>query len=172
MSVQALQHRWSSFELTEEVDGGNEAGVEHAKVDVCLPSYASDRYGGNEHDDCIAQEVRLEIDLHEMITLCLGHLRKVKIQLLAEDSAAIGVLTASGAYSEGSSHGIASIPTAKKKLNRKSITEATIPEALLPLETVPASTDMQQHMPMTANSINLRRPSLSKIQIGGSEDRK
>jgi hypothetical protein len=96
----------------------------------------------------------------------------VKIQLLAEDRAAMGVLTANGAYSEGSSHGIASIPTAKKKLKRKSITEATMPEALLPLETVPASTDMQQHMPMTAKSMSLRRPSLSKIQIGGSEDRK
>ena len=170
--MQALQRWRTSFELTEEVDGWNEAGVEYAKVDVCLPSYASDRYGSNEHDNCIAQEVWLVIDHDELITLFLGHLRKVKIQLLAEDSAAIGVLTASGAYSEGSSHGIASIPTAKKKLNRNSITEATIPEALLPFETVPASTDMQQHMPMTANSINLRRPSLSNIQIGGSEDRK
>ena len=106
------------------------------------------------------------------IAWCLEDLRKVKILLLAEDIAAIGVLTASGAYSEGSSHGIASISTAKKKLKRKSMTEATIPEALLPLETVPASTDMQQHIPMTAKSINFRRPSLSKIQIGGSEDRK
>lgn len=170
--MQALQHRSTHVELTEEVDSGNEARVEHAKVDVCLPSYTSDRYRSNEHDNCTAQKVWSVRDTNVITALCLGHLRKVKIQLLAEDSAAIGVLTASGAYSEGSSHGIASIPTAKKKLNRNSITEATIPEALLPLETVPASTDMQQHMPMTANSINLRRPSLSNIQIGGSEDRK
>ena len=158
--------------LTEEVDRRNEARVEYAEVNVCLPPYASDRYRSDEHDDCKRKTWGQRAILVIRSSWVSEHLRKVKIQLLAEDSAAIGVLTASGAYSEGSSHGIANIPTAKKKLNRKSITDATIPEALLPLETVPASTDMQQHMPMTANSISLRRPSLSKIQIGGSEDRK
>ena len=103
---------------------------------------------------------------------CGPNLQNVKIQFDADASAATGVRIANGAYSEGNNHGIASMPTAKKKLNRNSMTEATIPEALLPFETVPASTDIQQHMPMTANSMSLRRPSRSKIQIGGSDERK
>lgn len=98
--------------------------------------------------------------------------QNVKIQFDADASAATGVRIASGAYSEGNNHGIASMPTAKKKLKRKSITEATIPEALLPFDTVPASTAIQQHMPITANNISLRRPSRSRIQIGGREERK
>lgn len=40
---------------------------------------------------------------------------KVKIQFEADASAAAGVRIANGAYSEGNSHGMASIPTAKKK---------------------------------------------------------
>lgn len=97
---------------------------------------------------------------------------KVKIQFEADASAAAGVRIANGAYSEGNSHGMASIPTAKKKLNRNSIAEATMPEAVLPFDTVPARIDIQQHMPMTANSISLRRPRRSRIQIGGSDDTK
>ena len=96
----------------------------------------------------------------------------MNIQFEAEARAAAGVRIASGAYSEGKSHGIASMPTAKKKLNRKSIAEATIPEALFPFDTVPARTAMQEHIPMHANNISFRRPSLSRIQIGGSEERK
>ena len=38
--------------LTEEVDRRNEARVEYAEVNVCLPPYASDRYRSDEHDDC------------------------------------------------------------------------------------------------------------------------
>jgi hypothetical protein len=64
------------------------------------------------------------------------------------------------------------MPTAKKKLNRKSIAEATIPELLFPFETVPARTDMQQHIPVQANNMSLRRPNLSRIQIGGSDETK
>jgi len=96
----------------------------------------------------------------------------VNIQFEADAKAAAGVRIASGAYSEGSNHGIASMPTAKKRLNKKSIAEATMPEALLPFDTVPARTDIQQHIPMTANSISFRRPSLSRIQMGGSEETK
>jgi hypothetical protein len=98
--------------------------------------------------------------------------RKVNIQFEAEARAAAGVLIASGAYSEGRSHGMASMPTAKKKLNRNSIAEATMPEALFPFETVPARTAMQQHIPVHANNISFRRPSLSRIQIGGSDETK
>ena len=96
----------------------------------------------------------------------------MKIQFDADARAAAGVRIASGAYSEGNSHGIASIPTAKKKLNKKSIAEATMPEALFPFDTVPARTAIQQHIPMTANNMSFRRPSLSRIQIGGSEETK
>lgn len=67
---------------------------------------------------------------------------------------------------------MASKPTAKKKLNMNSITVAIIPEVVLPLEIVPANIAMQEHMPMHANSISLRRPKRSMIQIGGSEDTK
>lgn len=98
--------------------------------------------------------------------------RNVKIQFDADARAAAGVLIASGAYSDGRSQGMASMPTAKKKLNKNSIAEAMMPEALFPFETVPARTDMQQHIPMTANNISLRRPSLSRIQIGGSDETK
>lgn len=41
--------------------------------------------------------------------------------------------------------GIAKSPTAKKKLKRKSITMATIPAALPPFDTVPASMAIQAH---------------------------
>jgi hypothetical protein len=63
------------------------------------------------------------------------------------------------------SQGIARRPTPKKKLNRKSMTVATIPEAWLPSHTVPAKIAMQQHWPAAAKSINLRRPSLSALEI-------
>lgn len=69
--------------------------------------------------------------------------RNVKIQLDAVASAADLVRIASGAYSAGSNHGIASNPTAKKKLNRNSITTATKPQVLPPFETVPARTAIQ-----------------------------
>lgn len=111
-------------------------------------------------------------NLHIEMTYVICTTRNVKIQFDAEARAAAGVLIASGAYSEGRSHGIASIPTAKKKLNRNSIAEATIPEALFPFDTVPARTAMQQHIPVQANNISLRRPSLSRIQIGGREETK
>ncbi|KAH3669256.1 hypothetical protein OGAPHI_001377 [Ogataea philodendri] len=98
--------------------------------------------------------------------------RNVKIQLLAEPSAAALVLIASGAYSAGSSHGMASSPTAKKKLNANSITVATIPQAVLPLETVPARIAMQAPWPVAAKSINFLRPTRSSSQIGISDDAK
>jgi hypothetical protein len=43
------------------------------------------------------------------------------------------------------SHGIASNPTAKKKLKRKSITVATYPADLVPFATVPANIAMEAH---------------------------
>ena len=58
------------------------------------------------------------------------------------------------------SQGIARSPTPKKKLKRNNITVATIPEAWLPSQTVPARIAIQQPWPITANIINLRRPSL------------
>lgn len=98
--------------------------------------------------------------------------RNVNIQLLADDSAATSDLMAKGAYSAGRSQGMANIPTAKKKLKRNSMTEAMIPQVVFPLDTVPARTDMQDIMPMTANSISFLRPSLSRIQIGGRDEKK
>lgn len=52
------------------------------------------------------------------------------------------------------------------------MTVATIPLAVLPLYTVPARIAIQQHWPAQANSISLRRPRRSKIQIGGNEEKK
>lgn len=83
--------------------------------------------------------------LHLILSMETGVIsttKKVKIQFEAVARAAALVRMASGAYSAGSSHGIARSPTAKKKLKRKSMTMATIPPALLPLATVPASTAM------------------------------
>lgn len=77
-----------------------------------------------------------------------------------------------GEYSEGSSQGIASRPTAKKKLNRKSMVAAIIPVPLWDTEVVPASTAMQHACPMTAKSMSFRRPIRSMIQMGMSEERK
>lgn len=51
-------------------------------------------------------------------------------------------------------------PTPKKKLNRNSITVATIPAAWPPSNTVPARIAMQPHWPAAAKSMSLRRPSL------------
>jgi hypothetical protein len=62
------------------------------------------------------------------------------------------------------SQGIASSPTAKKKLNRKSITVATIPAEWPPSYTVPARIAMHAHCPAAAKSIRGRRPSL-KISL-------
>jgi hypothetical protein len=55
--------------------------------------------------------------------------RNVKIQFEAEARAAAEARMGNGAYSAGSNHGMASKPTAKKKLNRKSIVAATTPVA-------------------------------------------
>lgn len=93
-------------------------------------------------------------------------------QFDAEAKAAALVRMANGAYSAGRSQGIASKPTAKKKLNRKSMRMATIPALLLPLETVPARIAMHAPWPTAAKSISLRRPRRSIIQIGTREDRK
>lgn len=92
--------------------------------------------------------------------------------MLADARAAAGVRIAKGAYSAGSSHGMASIPTAKKKLKRNSMTDAMIPHVVLPLDTVPARTAMQLIIPITANNISFRRPSLSRIQMGGRAEKK
>jgi hypothetical protein len=63
-------------------------------------------------------------------------------------------------------------PIAKKKLKRKSITEATIPADLPPFDTVPARIAIQAHWPAAAKSMSFRRPSLSITQIGTIEERK
>lgn len=52
MSVRDHQRHSASIELTEEVDRRDEARVENAEINVCLPSYTSDRYGRNEYDNC------------------------------------------------------------------------------------------------------------------------
>ncbi|KAK5635813.1 hypothetical protein RRF57_011525 [Xylaria bambusicola] len=70
------------------------------------------------------------------------------------------------------SHGIASRPTAKKKLNKKSTTIATIPAGLDPFDTVPAKIAMQAAWPVAAKSMSLRRPSRSMIQMGTSDEKK
>lgn len=107
-----------------------------------------------------------------MIRTYICTTRKVNIQFEADANAAAGVLMARGAYSDGRSQGMASIPTAKKKLKRNSMTDAMIPHVVLPLETVPARIAMQHIIPMTANNINFRRPSLSRIQMGGRDEKK
>lgn len=96
----------------------------------------------------------------------------MKIQLLAEARLAALVLIASGAYSAGNSHGIASKPTAKKKFKRNSITIATTPADLDPFETVPASIAMQQACPVHAKSMSFLRPKRSSNQIGTREEKK
>lgn len=96
--------------------------------------------------------------------------RKVKIQFDAVASAADLVRMASGAYSAGSNQGMASKPTAKKKLKRNNITMAARPQDLLPFATVPARTAMQIAWPPQAKSIKLRRPRRSRHQIGMSDD--
>jgi hypothetical protein len=68
------------------------------------------------------------------------------------------------------SQGMASKPTAKKKLKRNSITMATIPAAWLPSETVPAKMAMQAPCPATAKSMSLRRPRRSMTQMGIREE--
>lgn len=98
--------------------------------------------------------------------------RKVKIQLDAVARAADFVRMARGAYSAGRSQGMASKPTAKKKLKRNSITIATRPHGLLPSATVPARMAMLIPCPAQAKSIKLRRPSRSSNQIGINDERK
>ena len=102
----------------------------------------------------------------------ISTIRNVKIQLLAVANAADFVRMASGAYSAGRSQGMASMPTAKKKLKRNSITIATRPHPLLPLETIPARIAMQSPCPAQAKSIRLRRPRRSRHQIGTSDEMK
>ena len=104
--------------------------------------------------------------------LLSGLLTNVNIQLEAVASAAAFVRIASGVYSAGSNHAIASKPTAKKKLNRNNITVATIPAEVLPSWTVPARMAMQHPWPTTANSINFRRPKRSMVQIGTKVEKK
>ena len=84
----------------------------------------------------------------------------LQFDAVASDAARVRI--ANGAYSAGTlflvsqgsqfeiqrdiqSHGIASSPTAKKKLKRKSITIATTPPDLEPVETVPARMAIQAH---------------------------
>lgn len=132
-----------------------------------------------------------------MLTGVISTTRNVKIQLDADASAAALWRIASGAYSAGTTsrldlrnnnnqdgtqieersedlrnQGIASKPTAKKKLNANSMIDATIPAEVEPSDTVPARIAIQQPCPAAANSISFRRPSLSMIQIGMSELRK
>jgi hypothetical protein len=90
--------------------------------------------------------------------------RELTIQLLAEARAAAGALIGKGAYSDGSNQGIASNPTAKKKLstpsqstittdracqethlNKKSMVAATIPVPFPVTDVVPARTAIQAH---------------------------
>lgn len=68
--------------------------------------------------------------------------------------------------------GIANNPTAKKKLNKNSMTVATRPAEVEPFQTVPARIAMQAHWPAAAKSISFRLPSLSMIQIGMSDEKK
>ena len=93
-------------------------------------------------------------------------------QFDAEASAAAWVRIAKGAYSAGHSQGMASMPTEKKKLKRKSMTMATRPALLLPLDTVPARTAMHVPWPAAANIIRRRRPSRSMTQMGIRELKK
>jgi hypothetical protein len=104
--------------------------------------------------------------LHSIFLIDTGVIsttKKVKIQLLAEARDAAGVRIVNGAYSAGTgsvsetvvilsgiednlhNHGIASNPTAKKKLKRKSITVATYPADFVPFATVPAKIAIQAH---------------------------
>ena len=78
-----------------------------------------------------------------MLTGVISTTRKVNIQLLAVARAADLVRIARGLYSAGKSHGIASKPTAKKKLKRNNMTIATMPAGREPLLTVIARTAMQ-----------------------------
>ena len=56
-------------------------------------------------------------------------------------------------------------PIPKKKLNRNSITVATIPASWPPSHTVPAKIAMQAHWPLAAKSMSLRRPSLNHYYL-------
>jgi hypothetical protein len=69
------------------------------------------------------------------------------------------------------SQGMARRPTAKKKLNRNSITVATKPEAWDPSQTVPARIAIQQPCPITANIISLRRPRLYRVSISSQDSK-
>lgn len=94
------------------------------------------------------------------------------IQLEADPNAAEAARIGVGEYSEGKSQGIANKPTAKKKLNKKSIVAATIPVPLNETDVVPASTAMHEAWPITAKSISFRLPKRSTTQIGMSDERK
>lgn len=88
------------------------------------------------------------------------HRENLQFDAVASEAARVRI--ANGAYSAGTwdfvregtkakiwrylrSHGIARSPTAKKKLKRNSITMATIPPDLVPVETDPARIAMQAH---------------------------
>lgn len=96
----------------------------------------------------------------------------VKHQLDILASAAAGARIGRGAYSAGRSHGMASRPTAKKKLNMNNMTAATIPGAPALTDVVPARIAIHPHCPAAANSMRGRRPTRSRSQMGMRDDKK
>ena len=90
-----------------------------AEVHVCPPANAADA-DWSDFDD---QKGKYPCQLLPC-THFKGDLKVLQLDAVA--SAAALVRIARGAYSAGKSHGMASKPTAKKKLNPKSMTTATI----------------------------------------------
>lgn len=124
----------------EEVDQGDEAGVENGEIDVGPVADGLDRH----RRDFDYQEGELRRVYAQSILANPSTRARLTIQFEAEPKAAEAARIGVGEYSEGKSQGMANRPTAKKKLNRNNMVAATIPVPLPVTDVVPARTAMHE----------------------------
>ena len=100
------------------------------------------------------------------------HARTLKIQFAVVDIAFAGARIAKGVISAGYNQVIPSHPTAKKELKTNKKTAATMPRVFVCTDVVPARMAMEADWPIAPNTINLRLPKRSIVNMAIKEAKK